>query len=153
MLFHPQRDSHVQEGQCCISGYLAGTGRVSPSDLEEAGVGSSSQGISAAEGDPGTPCVWALIEDAAKSTVDVAVGLHSKDLLRARLHLRAECGTERNTELSWGPCGAGHAVLQGLEKATRCFLLFSVSLVTEANCLKGKCGQMNCMLGKSGASD
>lgn len=92
-------------------------------------------------------------EDAAKSTVDVAVGLHSKDLLRARLHLRAECGMDRHTELSWWACGAGHDVLQGLEKATRCFLLFSVSLVTEANCLKGKCGQMYCILGKSGVSD
>lgn len=97
--------------------------------------------------------MWALTEDAAKSTVDVAVGLHSKDLLRAWLHLRAECGMERNTELSLGLCGAGHAVLQGLEKAMRWFLLFSVSLVTEANCLKGKCSQMICILGKSGASD
>lgn len=73
-----------------------------------------------------------------KCIVDVTVGLHSKDVLRAQLRLRDERGMESNVRLLWGlPWsalhGARHAVLQRFRETCEKLLLFSVNLVTDAN--------------------
>lgn len=88
-IFHPQK--RYQEGQSACLGVALGSGEAVQTSWKNHTLISVSLRFQQhhMEGDPGFPCVS---EDAIKNTGDIAVGLHSKELLRALLELRGERG-------------------------------------------------------------
>lgn len=92
-IFHPQKRYQLQEGQsaCLVVALSGGSGESVQTKWKNHTVTGVSLGFQQQhmEGDPGFPC---MSEDAVKNTKDSAVGLRSKELLRALLELRGERG-------------------------------------------------------------